>query len=212
MTASSTRDTDREFARRWLVAQGATCDADGVWQDRRLPGHTLTGSQSARWWADMAMETSGARTEETVRVVLGLMDLYDEPGVTVVFSAWVDAYEETREHLWAAYRPRLEAVEEPQGVVESLAHWFEDGFCASSCFQGVLGGEAGSLSDRLRPGVPGRAGLLRRTRRVLTVAGPVPWADLEPVCEAVAEVPELHALLATLLGPDVRGSERSGSR
>ncbi|GGU58691.1 hypothetical protein GCM10010274_54640 [Streptomyces lavendofoliae] len=161
-----------------------------------MPGTSLTTRQSALIWADMAMGTAGPGAEETVRVVLGLVDLFDEPAVTSVFSAWTDAYEETREHLWAAYRLRLEAVGEPRGVLESLTHWFEDGFCASHCFRGVLGNEAGSLAERLRPGAPGRDALVRRVRRVLSVAGPVPRADLEPVYQAVAGVPELRALTA----------------
>ncbi|MGA4863064.1 hypothetical protein ACPB9J_10530 [Streptomyces lavendulocolor] len=194
MTLPSTRSADAEGARRWLLDEGATCGADGVWRHPAFPGGALTAGTAAHLWADMAVQDPRLGAEEVVRIVLGLMDLCDEPGVTAAFSAWADAYEETRAHLWAAYRPRLEAVEEPRGVLDSLAHWFEDGFCASACFHGVLGGEAASLPGRLRPGAPGRDALLRRVRRVLSVAGPVPLEDREPVYEAVAGVPELRGV------------------
>ncbi|MER7111318.1 hypothetical protein [Streptomyces sp. NPDC000229] len=199
MTADPT-DTDAEFARRWLLTQGAVRGVNGVWQRPELPAGCLAGSQSADMWADIAMHDAELSAEETVRVVLGLMDLCDEPDVTSAFTSWIDAYEETRAHLWAAYRPRLEAVEEPRGVLDSLSYWFEDGSCVSGCFHGVLGGEAHSFPDRLRPGAPGREALLRRIRRVLSLSRPVPWADLQPVYEAVSTVPELRAALA-VAGP-----------
>ncbi|GAA2407774.1 hypothetical protein GCM10010420_39840 [Streptomyces glaucosporus] len=186
---------DRECARRWLVAQGAWQDADGVWSDPDVLGRRPDQRVFAQAWAGIAMETPELGDAGAIRVVLGLMDLFGEPSLTGEFAVFVDAYDETRERLWEAYRPRLEAVGEPVGVVDSLRYWFLDGFHAGDAFHGVLGRDVPGLVERLRPGAPGRDPLLRRARRVLAVSGPVPWEAKRAAYEAAAAVPDLRDVL-----------------